>query len=122
MTASIASPRMEELSRLVAANPWLTVLLTLLVTGLALQPLQSMDTETSLEDYLPPSNEVSAGQVAYGDFPLPFYVSAVVEAPGQNLLSRESLQELLRLETHMLASSEVQVWAYDTNAVVRSPG
>ena len=122
MAASIASPRMEELSRLVAARPWATVLLALLVSGLALQPLQAMDTETSLEDYLPPSDEVSAGQVAYGDFPLPFYVSAVVEAPGENLLSRESLQELLRLETHMLASPEVQTWAYDTNAVVRSPG
>jgi predicted RND superfamily exporter protein len=122
MAASIASPRMEELSRLVAANPWLTVLLTLLVTGLALQPLQAMDTETSLEDYLPPSEEVSAGQVAYGDFPLPFYVSAVVEMPGGNLLARESLQELLRLEAHLRARPEVQVWAYNTSAVVRSPG
>ena len=83
---------MEKLSRLVAHNPWLTVLLTLLLTGLALQPLQAMDTETSLEDYLPPSPEVDAGQVAYGEFRLPFYVSAVVEMPGGNLLARESLQ------------------------------
>ena len=51
-----------------------------------------MDTETSLEDYLPPSPEVDAGQVAYGEFRLPFYVSAVVEMPGGNLLARESLQ------------------------------
>ena len=70
MSASIASPRMEKLSRLVVRNPWLTVLLTLLLTGLALQPLQAMDTETSLEDYLPPSPEVDAGQVAYGEFRL----------------------------------------------------
>ena len=122
MAASIASPRMEELSRLVAARPWATVLLALLVSGLALQPLQAMDTETSLEDYLPPSPEVDAGQVAYGEFPLPFYVSAVVEMPGGNLLARESLQELLRLEAHMLARPEVQAWAYNTSAVVRSPG
>ena len=62
------------------------------------------------------------GQVAYGEFRLPFYVSAVVEMPGGNLLARESLQELLRLEAHMLARPEVQAWAYNTSAVVRSPG
>ena len=63
MAASIASPRMEELSRLVAARPWATVLLALPVSGLALPPLQAMDTETSPEDYPPPSDEVSPGQV-----------------------------------------------------------
>ena len=122
MSARIASPRMEEVSRLVAAYPWTTVLITLLLTGLALQPMQTMDTETSLVDYLPPSPEVDAGQIAYGEFPLPFGVSAVVERPDGNLLSRESLQELFQLEVHLLAQQSVQEWLYDTNTAVSSPG
>ena len=122
MSARVASPRMEEVSRLVATYPWTTVLITLFLTGLALQPMQTMDTETSLEDYLPPSPEVDAGQIAYGEFPLPFGVSAVVERPDGNLLSRESLQELLQLEVHLLAQQSVQEWLYDTNTAVSSPG
>ena len=119
---SEASPRMRALAREVVARPMATVVLVLLMTLLALIPLQDMNTQTSMEDYIPSTPEVEAGQEAHRRFPLDSTVITVAEYPGGNPLSREGLAELVALEAHLAGYPQLQPWLYDSIRSISSPG
>lgn len=113
---------MVALAGMVVKRPAVTVGLVLLLTLVGLVPLQNLDSETSLEDYIPQTKEVEAGQEAHREFPLDSTIITVAQFPGGNLLGRAGLAELLALERHLASYPELRPWLYNSSRPISSPG
>ena len=104
----------------VQLHPLIIVVGIFLVTALLLVPLKGFDTETSMDDYIPDSKAVDTEDIIESEFTGEKRVIIVVEAGDEgesNILSTDSLMQMLTLESSLRENDDIAPYLVDRNGV-----
>jgi len=100
----------EKIGETVKNHPKTVVAVILLITILNIFPLMNLEQESRMGVVFAPDDEVvRAKDTIDSDFPDPIQrVYTIVEAKGGNILSKECLLEMLKIENNIRADEDVQ--------------
>ena len=102
---------MERIGETVKSHPKAVVGIILLITVLNIFPLTNLEVESSWEAFSPEHEVVKASDTIESEFPDPVQrVYTIVVAKEGNILSKECLLEILKIENNIRADKDVQTY------------
>jgi len=105
----------------IQTHPILIVLGIVTITALLMIPLQSFDTETSMDDYIPDSKAVDTEDIIETEFSGEKRVIIVAEAGEtggeKNILSNISFMQILLLEDSLRTDDDISPYLVEKNGV-----